>query len=135
MKFYVAGKYQERDCVRLVFKELEALGHIITVDWTNHDIYPNDAVEQKLGLFAHDDIEGVREADAFIGCLLNDHVYKGLWCEMGAALALGKPVYLVGSAGDSCIFANHKLVKKFKTFQELYSFVSPPSNHCAGRVE
>lgn len=124
MKFYVAGKYQERDYVRLVFRELEKLGHNITLDWTNHDIYPNDAIALKLGQFAADDVEGVRQADAFIGCLLNDHKYKGLWVEMGVALALGKPCYLVGSAGDSCIFSNHRLVKKFSSFPEFYEFIS-----------
>ena len=129
MKFYVAGKYQERDKVRVVFDELRKQGHEITLDWTNHEIYPNDAVDEKLGQFADDDVEGVRQADAFIGCLLNNHVYKGLWVEMGVALALEKPVYLVGSAGDSCIFSNHHLVKKFKSFADLYSFLNPnPSN-------
>ena len=126
MRFYVAGKYQERDKVRLVFRELEKLGHSITLDWTNHDIYPNDAVAEKLGQFADDDVEGVRRADAFVGCLLNTHEYKGLWVEMGVALALNKPCYLVGEAGNSCIFINHKLVKKFKSFPELYEYLNPP---------
>ena len=124
MKIYVAGKYSERDKVRLVFKELEKLGHTITLDWTNHDIYPNDAIAEKLGQFADDDIEGVRKADIFIGCLINNHEYKCLWVEMGVAIALGKPCYLVGSAGESCIFSNHWLAKKFHSFQELYEYLA-----------
>jgi hypothetical protein len=67
MRFYVAGKYQERDKVRLVFDELKRLGHSITLDWTNHDIYPNDAVAEKLGQFAIDDVNGVCQSDAFLG--------------------------------------------------------------------
>jgi len=120
MKIYVAGKYSERDNIRLVFKALEKLGHTITLDWTNHDIYPNDAVAERLGEFANDDVEGVRNADCLIACLLNHHEYKGLWVEMGIALGYNKPVYIVGEAGDSCIFTNHKLVKKFNNFQKLY---------------
>ena len=117
MKIYVAGKYAERDKVKIVYGELESLGHTITVDWTNHDIYPNDAVAEKLGLFASDDVHGVLGADIFVACMLNDHAYKGLWVEMGVALGANKPVLIVGSAGDSCIFANHSNVKKFSSFQ------------------
>jgi nucleoside 2-deoxyribosyltransferase len=124
MKFYVAGKYGEREHIRLVFKELQKMGHEITVDWTNHDVYPNDAIAEKLGQFAEDDCDGVRNCDALIACLLNSHEYKGLWCEMGGALILGKPVYIVGEAGDSCIFTNHRLVTKFKSFPELYDFLA-----------
>jgi len=129
MKLYVAGKYQERDKIRLVFQELQRMGHTITLDWTNHDIYPNEAIVEKLGQFANDDVVGVKEADAVILCLINHQEYKGLWVEMGVALGAGKPVFIVGEAGHACIFTNHKLVTKFKSFQELYCHLGLPNDH------
>ena len=55
MKIYVAGKYQDRDRVRSIYQLLRENGHEITIDWTNHDICPNDAVSEKLKVFAEDD--------------------------------------------------------------------------------
>ena len=44
MKIYVAGKYQDRARVKLLHASLRELGHEITLDWTNCEVYPNDAI-------------------------------------------------------------------------------------------
>ena len=119
MKIYVAGKYQEREQVRGIYRELRDKGHKITVDWTDHDIYPHDAVAERLSDFAEEDVRGVKEADLFIGLMTNDHVYKGLWVEMGVALGEGMPVWIIGMAGDTCIFMNHPRVRKFSEVREV----------------
>lgn len=119
MRIYVAGKYQEREFVRTIYDKLKLMGHSITVDWTNHDVLPEDDIKELLGKFAEEDIAGVTEADLLIAVLVNQHEYKGLWVEMGVALGLEKPVYILGSEGDSCIFANHPLVRKFNKLNEL----------------
>lgn len=128
MKIYVAGKYQDRDRVRVVYQILREHGHEITLDWTNHNIYPNDAVAEKLSGFAQDDVSGVLSADLFIGLMTIPYEYKGLWVEMGIALGKGIPVYIIGNAGDSCIFTNHPLVKKFTEIFEVPagSYKIPP---------
>ena len=113
MKIYVAGKYQDRVRVKSIHQEIRRIGHEITLDWTNHNIYPNDAVAGKLKGFAKDDVWGVKEADLFIGLMTEKYEYKGLWVEMGVALGKGIPVWIIGSAGDSCIFMNHPLVTRF----------------------
>ena len=117
MNIYVAGKYQDRDRVRYIHQLLREQGHEITIDWTNHDIYPNDAVAEKLAGFAKDDVWGVKEADVFIGLMTLDYTYKGLWVEMGIALCKGIPVKIIGTAGDNCIFINHPLVEKYVDIQ------------------
>ncbi len=119
MKIYVAGKYQDRERVKIIHGYLREMGHEITVDWTDHEIYPNDAVAERLASFAIDDVWGVLEADVYIGLMIEDFVYKGLWVEMGIALGKGIPVWLIGDAGDSCIFANHPLVRKFADTLEM----------------
>lgn len=126
MKIYVAGKYCERYFVREIYKLLIDKGHEITVDWTNHDVYPNNSPVDILGTFADDDLRGVLEADLFIGDVLNKHEYKGLWVEMGIALAKGIPVWLVGEYGNECIFANHHTVRKFKSVSEMLEALGNP---------
>ena len=118
MRIYVAGKYEDRLIIRSIHKTLIKMGHEITVDWTNHDIYPNDAAALKQSQFAQDDVIGVLDADLFIGLMLEEHYYKGLWCEMGIALGKGIPIYIIGNKGDSCIFINHPSVKKFASITD-----------------
>ncbi len=124
MKIYVAGKYEDKDRVRFIHQLLIQMGHEITLDWTNHEIYPNDAIAERLLEFASDDIKGVKEADLYIGLMTIPYQYKGLYVEMGVALGKGIPVYIIGSAGDSCIFINHPLVKKFQDIQDCCKVIS-----------
>ena len=123
MKVYVASKYQERETIRELYDILRSHGHEITVDWTNHDVFPDDAEEEKLGEFACDDVRGVQECDSMIIYMVNEHQYKGAWVEMGVALALNKPVFVLGNAGDSCIFMNHSLVRKYICFVKLLEYL------------
>ncbi len=118
MKIYVAGKYQDRDMVCFIYRILRKKEHEITLDWANHDIYPDDAVAEKLGQFAQDDVRGVLEADLFIGLMTIPYEYKGLWVEMGIALGKDIPVYIIGKAGDSCIFVNHPLGTRLRDIQD-----------------
>ena len=125
MNIYVAGKYEDRDRVRFIHQCLKEKGHTITIDWTNHDIYPNDAVQEKLSEFAQDDVWGVKEAELFIGLMITPYEYKGLWVEMGVALGKGIPVDIIGEAGKSCIFMNHPSVKIFKDIQDCLDNLKP----------
>lgn len=125
MKFYVAGKWQDRYAVRWLQEQLRRMGGEITVDWTTHDYGPNGvlATPEQLRQIALEDEEGVRQADAVVGVLLSDYNYKGVWVEFGIALALHKFVYTVGEAGDSCMFMNHPRICKFRTMEDFLKHV------------
>ena len=132
MKFYVAGKWQDRFLVEQVIDKLEELGHSITEDWTTHEFGP-DGVIGDLQEFAVADIEGVKIADALCILLLTERNYKGAWVEMGGALTLSKPVYVIGSKGDSCIFMNHPLVIKLDSVEEFIERIIKEQQNEQGR--
>jgi len=115
MKFYVAGKWEDRFRCKELMIRLRKLGHEITKDWTvdeeNAPGYPVINVVE--------DIRGVTQADFYVGIFIEHYSYKGALIEMGAALALRKPVFIVGAALDSCIFIAHPLVKKFSSIRNL----------------
>ncbi len=115
MEIYVAAKYQDRDRVRELYYELSYLGHEITVDWTNH----NDVSPEKLTEYAVEDVGGVKRAKLFIALMTIKYEYKGLWVELGIALGRGIPVWVIGDDGDSCLFMNHPLVRKFNCISEV----------------
>jgi len=104
---YVGAKYCERARAKRLMKLLEAQGHRITCDWTGHT--KGDA--ESLALYATEDVKGVQRCNVAIFIMERPHKYKGCFVEMGIALGKGRKVIIIGHAGDSCLFTNHKNVK------------------------
>ena len=106
MKVYVAGSFADRwESVSYVMSKLVYHGHTITYDWRRED----DTPESK----AVADVMGVAQADFLVAVMVNPHLtYRGTYVEMGLALALGKPIYVIGDAGQECIFLHHPLVRR-----------------------
>jgi hypothetical protein len=103
----VSAKYCERARARKLMADLERQGHRITVDWTNHTQEDNEHLRE----YAIEDIKGATHAHVAIFIMERNHKYKGCWVEMGAALAKGRKVFIIGRAGDSCVFVNHPRVR------------------------
>jgi nucleoside 2-deoxyribosyltransferase len=62
-----------------------------------HDDIRTATDQQRYGMYAMFDIEGVRDADAVIMIIDQpDYEYRGTFTELGAALVSGKPVTIVG---------------------------------------
>ena len=91
MKFYVAGKFEDKERVRLAQRCIEAAGHEITHDWTMASAIGGRAE-------AEDDMEGVKDADALLFVNVDPNLlYAGSLVEIGMALALDKPVYFINT--------------------------------------
>jgi len=117
MRFYVAGKWEDRENVRVIQNALVEMGHEISCDWTWHEKedpgYPHQ--------YSIDDIQGVKDAHFYIGLFEGDFNYKGALVELGAALALEKPCYIIGRGIDGCMFVNHPLVIRCETISDFLS--------------
>lgn len=104
MKVYVAAKWEERNRAREVMFRLVEAGHTITYDWT--------VQEQESGYQAEADIDGVVKANAYVGVFEKDLNYVGALIELGAALGIGIPVYVIGNAQvTKSMFFKHELVR------------------------
>lgn len=123
MRIYVAGKWQDREDVRIWHNQLRARGHEITCDWTSHE-YPGEGQEHLLTDYALADIKGVQDCDVLIALFEVEYAYRGAFVEIGAALALGKRILILGHAGDSCIFMNHPLVRIFDNAWDVMEVVN-----------
>lgn len=119
MNFYVAGKWEERAEIRKLQNKLRELGHMITVDWTWHEVDDPGFPSQ----YAIEDINGASWADAYVGRFITRHDYKGALVEMGATLAMGNKVFIIGHAIDSCLFVGHPLVKQFDNEDEFLNYI------------
>jgi len=106
VKCYVAGKFEETDRVQEVQDVLKAVGHTITHDWTRS---PRGLSKRAQALL---DTRGVLDADILVIIFEKDLGYKGAYTELGVALALGKPVYILGEYGKSNVFVHHPNVRR-----------------------
>ena len=100
MRIYLAAPWLRRHEVPAVAAQLEAAGHTITERWWEHpDVNsggPDAHPELERQAFA--DFEGVVRADALV--LLNLATSEGKAVETGVALALVKPVVVVGERSN-----------------------------------
>lgn len=104
MKAYVATKFEEASLAKSTMRALEALGHTVTHDWTNEnaDGLSGDALTAYLRGCAERDVKGVVDCDVFV--LLNHPNGKGMFTELGIAIALKKRIIVVQRGLSSNIF-------------------------------
>ena len=120
-KVFVGGKWENREVVRKFMDRLVAEGHTITHDWTKNE---ETTYRAELAIQALGDLDGVREADFSVFIVEDDKViYRGVLVEMGAALAWGQRVYLLGEAQDSNIYSNHPNVTTLKNTDAWRAFL------------
>jgi len=132
MKIFVSGQILDTVYVHSVQKRLRDAGHKITHDWTVNETGEKmlATIEDKLkdvtetSRRAQLDIDGVINADAYVICTNNTTAGKGMYVELGAALALyetrGKPrIFVLGEMQHMTVFYFHPAVTHVKTIDEL----------------
>jgi len=142
MDLYVAGKWADKSVIGEKIKILESNGYKITHNWTTIEEEDKKSIDD-LRKFAAFDINGVKEASCLVVIITDkDYPYRGTCTELGAALGLGKEVFVVdpfeNSGFSSNIFANHALVSKHKTLDDVLEALKIECNECldiAGRHE
>jgi hypothetical protein len=103
-EFYVAAKFEEKERVRALMRELRKIGGRITFDWTACDDTGIEGDERMLyrATSAMDDVGGVLRADAVI--LLWHPKLQGGLIEAGAAIGAGIPLVCVGVPEEHGVF-------------------------------
>jgi nucleoside 2-deoxyribosyltransferase len=124
MKAYVASKFEEAPLASDVMRELEALGHIITHDWTNEnaDGLSGGALTTYLRECAERDVKGVVDCDVLV--LLNHPHGKGMFTELGIAIARKKRIIVVQRSLSNNIFLFLSECECVSTIDEAIGLVS-----------
>ncbi len=136
MKVFVSGQIDDSQAISQLMSLLKAHGHVLTHDWTATDRFLGGA-DSKLanleesGERAVKDIQGVLDSDVYILSSDNENVGKGMYVELGAALALqqasveGAPlVYVIGKLNHLSIFYLHPLVRRRNSLEEVLGELS-----------
>ena len=124
LKIYLAAQYHRRDDMKVVAEELRRAGHIVTASWLDEteppDVTLDQCTEHFLTYTAEQDMDDIRRADIFVLFSVDPllpTVRGGRHVEMGYALGLGKPVYVVGPKEN--IFYYLPGLKHFSCISEL----------------
>ena len=111
MRYYIATALERAEDHKALAKALSARGWTCTYDWTAHGSVQGHGAA-RMAEVAAAELQGVIESDAVIVLLPGG---RGTHCELGAALAAGVPVVLVGHATDlfdasgrDCAFYSHR---------------------------
>lgn len=117
LKGYVATKFEEKESARELMRELGRLGVSITHDWTVFELDNDD----KKNCAVHD-ANGVLTADFVVVIADKNLPYAGSYVEFGMALGNKKPVYIIGSGMERCVFIHHPGVKIFSNKDRFLKF-------------
>ncbi len=128
MKFYVASNLPNRNMASLMVRALEGAGHECAYDWTEHGSMQTEP--DKWPDVAEAELAGVMRAD-FVVVLLPGG--RGTHVELGAALAMGTRVFLVGDdellrAGSyNCVFHFHPAVTRVEAPADVFELLTSES--------
>lgn len=129
MRFYLASRFIRQDELRGYSLLLKVAGHQTDCRWLgeNHDLPAGAPVEDGARL-AQDDWEDIHASDAvivFTGDKTPGRARGGYHVEFGIALALGKPVAIVGPREN--VFHYMPQVTQFDTWTECYDTIQDRS--------
>ncbi len=106
MRVYIAAPYPLRDMAQALMRRVEGAGHTVTSTWlTSYDRMTNE--------FACLDLADVRRADVLLALSPSEWLDKGTGgrhVEFGYALALNKPIVLIGERGNIFHYLSDVLV-------------------------
>jgi hypothetical protein len=130
MNFFVSGRIDDIENVRAVMRKIVVSGHKVTHDWTKTDAFLGSTTDKlndvaESGLRASNDIQGVLDADVYVLVSSNATVGKGMYVELGAALAAqqlgGKTkVYIIGPMNHLSVFYLHPAVLHKDTIEDVF---------------
>jgi nucleoside 2-deoxyribosyltransferase len=125
VKVYVAGHLTDSASVADAQRAVLAAGHEVTHDWSQDLEFTTDYASrpEQSRQIAEADLRGVMLADAVIVIASSPEPGRGLFVELGAALAraemgLLRHVVAVGTIVHESVFYYHPRVRRVETVQE-----------------
>jgi hypothetical protein len=125
MRVYVAGQLADKDAVRAAQAKVQAAGHTLTHDWTQDLCFTQSYASrpEDSAVIAQADLAGVLAAEAVVVLASSNEPGRGLFVELGAALAraeLGEldHVVVAGEIVHESVFYFHPRVRSVPTLDD-----------------
>ena len=126
MKYYIATKLENHPAHNSLRDLLNAAGHEITYDWTDHGpVYSHGL--SRVQEIAIAEAQGVLDADFIVALWPGG---RGTHVELGMAIAAGKPVIFVSdvnahheASSETCAFYHHPFVRRCNRAEEVLALI------------
>lgn len=128
LSFFVSGSIRSKEAIWKIFETIEAAGHGITHNWTlTDDIGTKADRPEESGRRAEADIDGVLAADIYVLDSGNEHPGKGMYAELGAALATKDygAIFIIGPMHHDSVFYYHPKVIRVATIADVLVQLQP----------
>ncbi len=125
MKFYIAGKFEEKEVVLELYERVRALGHDVSYDWTTHvKVKPFAEHIEQVREYAENELTAILDSDVFV--YLTHERGTTLHMEFGAALAKAQSgrsiqIFAVGEHNNRSPWYFHPLVERVETVDEVFA--------------
>ncbi|MCB9811933.1 hypothetical protein H6783_03395 [Candidatus Nomurabacteria bacterium] len=125
MKFYIAGKFEDKELVQALYERVLAAGHEVSYDWTTHkNIKPYAENAEQAQVYAENELGAILDSDVFI-YLTSDRGHT-LHMEFGTALAKAANggtirIYAVGEFNDRSPWYFNPRVTRVATADEVFA--------------
>lgn len=131
MKFYLAGKYSSHPEMRERVVVLKFYGHSVTSRWItgDHEHLEGRDKDPENARFAREDIEDIMDCNAVIWFSEPQNNGRGgRHVEFGYALAIQRPIYVIGRKEN--VFHHYTLspIKHFETWDEFLDWLPIPKS-------
>lgn len=124
MKFYLAGRFKQKEIIEHYYTMLESHGHTITTKWTEQEsIKPFAQNKSKAQQYISEDFLGIKQADVFILFAEYAPDARGCYIELGYALSIAEhndlKIFVVSEDDNPSMFYMDKKVKLVQTFEHV----------------
>ena len=124
MKFYLAGRFKQKDLIKKYYLILESYGHTITSKWTEQDcIKLFRENKSKAQQYILEDFSGIKNADIFILFAEYEPDARGCYIELGYALSNAEnsnlKIFVVSKDDNPSMFFMDKKVELVNTFDQV----------------
>lgn len=128
MQVYLAGRYSQKEDIKVKARELESLGIEVTSSWLEEPHSPQvgltELTPDLARFYAHQDLTDIYRADLVILFTVDPNtptVRGGRHFESGFAHGLGRPLILCGPREN--VFHYLPSVKQYDTWAELLTAI------------
>lgn len=125
MKFYIAGKFENKETVLALYERVRAAGHEVSYDWTTHiKSKPYSEHVERIRQYAENELNAILDSDVFI--YLTHERGTTLHMEFGTALAKAKlagnvKIYAVGEYNERSPWHFNPLVTRVDSVEQAFT--------------
>lgn len=123
LKIYTASRFTKGNIWLQILKDKD-FKHVFNARWLRHFEIGTKETPERAQVFWVENLEDIADADMVLYFAEEDDLMGGALIEVGAALAYGKPVMVVGSNRSHRSWVYHPLIRQCDSLDEAMEIIN-----------